>query len=164
MRELPCFGEFDLVWALGDVINYLLSVEEVEAALGGMRSNLAPSGLLLFDVNELPVYGFYAEGFEVEQDGRRFVFEGNGIDEVEAGSIFEFSCFEKQSGDGERAADRRQVSIHRQRHFTEDEILAALDRAGLTCLNVYGHGTDGVPRQPLSGSAHTKAIYVARAA
>ncbi|HEX6752464.1 MAG TPA: class I SAM-dependent methyltransferase [Solirubrobacterales bacterium] len=164
MRELPRFGEFDLVWALDDAINYLLSVEELEAALGGMRDNLAPSGLLLFDVNELLVYGFYAEGVEVEQDGCRFVFQGNGIDEVEPGSIYEFTCFEERPGSEGQAADRRNASVHRQRHFTEAEILAAIDRAGLECLSIYGQSTDGIPRQPLDGSVHTKAIYVARVA
>jgi SAM-dependent methyltransferase len=164
MRELPCFGEFDLVWALDDAINYLLSVEELEAALRGMRRNLAPSGLVLFDVNELLVYGFYAEGVEVERDSRCFVFQGNGRDAVEPGAICEFSCFETPPGGEDQTADRRHVSIHRQRHFTEIEIVTAIDRAGLTCLNVYGHGTDGIPRQPLDGAAHTKAIYVARAA
>ncbi len=164
MRALPRFGEFDLVWALDDAINYLLSTEELEAALRGMRSNLATSGLLLFDVNELPVYAFYAEGVEIELDGRRFALQGNAMGEVEPGSICEFSCFEKRPGGEGQAAGRRNVSVHRQRHFTEAEILAAIDRAGLTCLNVYGHGTDGIPRQPLDGSVHTKAIYVARAA
>lgn len=165
MRELPCFGEFDLVWALDDAINYLLSVEELEAALRGMRSNLASSGLLLFDVNELPVYGFYAEGVEVERDGRRFVFQGNpAMGEVEPGSICEFSCFEKQPGGEGQAADRQNTSVHRQRHFTEAEILVAIGRAGLECLSIYGQSTDGIPRQPLDSSAHTKAIYVARTA
>jgi SAM-dependent methyltransferase len=164
MRELPCFGEFDLVWALDDAINYLLSVEELEAALRGMRSNLASSGLLLFDVNELPVYGFYAEGVEVERDGHRFVFQGNAMGEIEPGSICEFSCFERQPSSDGQTADRRNVSVHRQRHFTEAEILAAIDRAGLECLSIYGQGTDGIPRQPLDDSVHTKAIYVARAA
>lgn len=164
MRELPRFGEFDLVWALDDAINYLLSVEELEAALKGMRDNLAPSGLLLFDVNELPVYGFYAEGVEIEQDGRRFFFQGNATGEVEPGSIYEFSCFEERSGGEGQATDRRNASIHRQRHFTGAEISTAIDRAGLECLSVYGQSTDGIPRQPLDDAAHTKAIYVARAA
>lgn len=164
MRELPCFGEFDLVWALDDAINYLLGVEELEAALAGMRSNLAPSGLLLFDVNELPVYGFYAEGVEVEREGRRFVFRGKGTGEVAPGSIYEFSCFEERPSEDGRAVEPGNVSVHCQRHFTEDEIATAIERAGLRCLNVYGHGTDGIPRQPLDGSTHTKAIYVARAA
>ena len=164
MRELPRFGEFDLVWALDDAINYLLSVEELEAALRGMRRNLAPSGLLLFDVNELPAYGFYAEGVEVERDGRRFVFQGRGTGDVEPGSICEFSCFERHAVGDDLTSDRRHVSVHRQRHFTEAEVVAAIERAGLECLGVYGHGTDGVPRQPLDASVHTKAIYVARAA
>lgn len=164
MRELPCFGEFDLVWALDDAINYLLSTEELEAALRGMRSNLAPSGLLLFDVNELLVYRFYAEGVEFERDGRRFVWQGTATGEVVPGSISEFSCFEKQSAGEGRPPAQSCVSVHRQRHFTEAEILTAIDRAGLECLSVHGHGTDGIPRQPLDDSAHTKAIYVARAA
>ena len=42
MRELPGFGEFELVWALDDAVNYLLSAEELEQALSGMRANLAP--------------------------------------------------------------------------------------------------------------------------
>jgi len=67
MRELPSFGEFDLVWALDDAINYLPSVEELESALRGMRDNLAETGLLLFDVNELLVYRtVFAETEEIE--------------------------------------------------------------------------------------------------
>jgi SAM-dependent methyltransferase len=165
MRALPKFGEFDLVWALDDAVNYLLSTEELEAALRGMRSSLAPSGLLLFDVNELLVYRFYAEGFEVERDGRRFVWEGTATGEVKPGSLCEFLCYETETGDKDpRTAKRHNTSIHRQRHFTEAEILAAIDAAGLECLNVYGQSTDGIPRQPLDPAAHTKAIYVARAA
>lgn len=164
MRALPVFGEFDLVWALDDAINYLLSTEELAAALIGMRANLAPSGLLLFDVNELPVYRFYAEGVEVERDGRRLVWEGTATGEVKSGSLYEFLCFETQSnGENRAASERHNTSVHRQRHFAEAEILEAMDRAGLECLSIYGQSTDGVPRQPLDASVHTKAIYVARA-
>src|SRR6185295_19871710 len=53
MTELPEFGEFDLVWALDDAVNYLLGTEELRRALAGMRTNLATTGLLLFDVNTL---------------------------------------------------------------------------------------------------------------
>lgn len=165
MRDLPCFGEFDLAWALDDAINYLLSVEELEAALAGMRRNLAPSGLLLFDVNELLVYGFYAEGVEVERDGRRFFAQGTATSKVKPSSLYEFLCYEMPPEGADRSASgRRNISVHRQRHFTQAEVLAALDRAGLDCLNVYGQSTDGIPRQPLDDSVHTKAIYVARAA
>jgi SAM-dependent methyltransferase len=43
MRELPTFGEFDLVWALDDAVNYLLSGEELGKALSGMRATWLPA-------------------------------------------------------------------------------------------------------------------------
>jgi len=62
MRKLPEFGEFDLVWALDDAVNYLLSGEELGEALSGMKANLAPDGLLMFDVNSLQAYRtFFAD-------------------------------------------------------------------------------------------------------
>ena len=78
MLDLPDFGEFDLVWALDDAINYLLSPEELERALAGCGPTSLPTGLLLFDVNELHAYRtFFAETTVVERDGRRLVWQGS---------------------------------------------------------------------------------------
>ena len=160
----PAFGEFDLVWALDDAINYLLSPEELERALAGMRRNLAPSGLLLFDVNELLAYRtFFAETEVVERDGRRLVWNGLAAADVAPGSICE-SRLEVVAEDGDAETDNVPVLTHRQRHFPEAEVLAALERAGLECLDVYGICTDGILKQPLDESTHTKAIYIARGA
>jgi SAM-dependent methyltransferase len=163
MRKLPRLGEFDLVWALDDAINYLLSVEELEEALRGMRDNLAETGLLLFDVNELLVYRtFYAETSVVERGGQRLVWRGLGSGQATAGSLFESRL--EASSDHDDGVEQGEASVHRQRHFPEAEVLAALDRAGLECLDLYGHGLDGIPRQPLDIESHTKAIYIARRA
>ncbi len=152
MLELPDFGEFDLVWALDDAINYLLSPEELARALAGMRANLAPTGLLLFDVNELQAYRtFFAETTVVEREGRELIWRGLASADVPPGSICES---EMEVAPGE-------VLTHRQRHFPEAEVRAALAQAGLECLDVFGHGLDGIPTQPLEPT-HTKAIYVAR--
>jgi SAM-dependent methyltransferase len=160
MRKMPWFGEFDLVWALDDAINYLLSFEELLHALSGLRNNLAATGLLLFDVNELSLYrALSRERIEVERDGRRLIWQARGEKSAtEPGSTHEFSCIAEEVPNGK---SRR--SVHRQRHFSEAEIRTAIDRAGLECLNVYGQGTDGIPYQPLDGAVHTKAIYIARA-
>jgi SAM-dependent methyltransferase len=164
MRERPVFGEFDLVWALDDAINYLLSPQELRRALRGLRDNLAATGLLLFDVNELRLYeALFAESIEVARDGRRLVWEGKGAGPKGPGSISEFLCFATTLNEADRnAGEQSSVSVHRQRHFSETEIRAALDQAGLECLEVYGQSTDGIPRQPLDIAVHTKAIYVAR--
>jgi SAM-dependent methyltransferase len=165
MRELPRFGEFDLVWALDDAINYLLSIDELEAALRGMRDNLADSGLLVFDLNELLVYRtFYAETSVIECNGSRFTWRGLGSDDAVPGGVFE-SCLEVENLEGAETAEvQSAISLHRQRHFSEEEILETLDRAGLECLDIYAHGLDGIPEKPLDTSIHTKAIYIARQA
>jgi SAM-dependent methyltransferase len=161
MRELPTFGEFDLVWALDDAVNYLLSAEEMGGALSGMRTNLAPGGLLMFDVNTLQSYrSFFAEVQQMERHGRRLTWRGCGSPETPAGSISE-ARFEVESVNG---SPKVETHVHRQRHFPEAEMLELLEAAGLECLDVFGHGFDAVPKQPLEELVHSKAVYIARAA
>ena len=167
MRELPVFGEFDLVWSLDDAVNYLLGEGELVQALRGMGSNLAPTGLLLFDVNTLLAYRtFFAETVTLaglEREGR-VVWRGETAFDVEPGSICE-ARLTTEDGVARLSEDGgEELATHRQRHFPEAEVLAALACTGLECLDVYGSGLDGVPRKPLDEAVHTKAIYIARAA
>jgi SAM-dependent methyltransferase len=161
MRRLPVFGEFDLVWTLGDAVNYQLSSAELVSAFVSMAANLAPGGLLLFDANGLACYrGFFARTEEVERDGRRLTWRGQERADVAAGSICEARFeIELLSGD----AGEVETHVHRQRHHPEAKILEALGRAGLECLDVYGHGYDAVLQQPPDEGVHTKTIYIARA-
>jgi SAM-dependent methyltransferase len=161
MVELPVFGEFDLVWALDDAVNYLLSTEELESALTGMRHNLAPGGLLVFDVNTLLTYRtFFAETQVVESSGRRLVWRGRAAADTPPGSICEAS-FEVEAGAGQGSTG---AEIHRQRHFPKEEVLAGLERAGLECQAVFGYGRDTVFKQPLDDLRHSKALFIARLA
>jgi SAM-dependent methyltransferase len=161
MRELPVFGEFDLVWCLDDAVNYLLSADELERALAGMRRNLAPGGLLMFDVNLLGAYrGFFAETHVVESEGRQLLWQGRASADTPPGSICEAS-FEVLDADGRRVID---AELHRQRHFPQAELLEVMERAGLECLDVFGHSIDAVLKQPVDELAHVKAVFIARAA
>ncbi len=109
MRELPVFGEFDLVFCLDDAVNYLFDVGELERALTGMRRNLAPTGLLMFDVNTLQTYRtFFTEEVEVERDGLRLRWHGRSTADAEPRSIaeasFEVEALDGEAGPGGRAA------------------------------------------------------------
>jgi len=160
MRELPVFGEFDLVWALGDAVNYLLSAEEVGDALTGMRANLAPGGLLMFDANTLRSYRtFFAEVQRVERGGRQMVWRGQGTVETQPGSISE-ARFEIEAATNGTAAV--EPHTHRQRHFPEAEVLELLEAAGLECLDVFGHGYDAILEQPVKELVHSKAVYISQ--
>jgi SAM-dependent methyltransferase len=160
MRELPKFGEFDLVWALDDAVNYLLSGKELAETLRRMGANLAPDGLLMFDVNTLQAYRtFFAEEQRVERGGRNLIWRGQGSADAAPGSISE-ARFEVEA----EGASEVETHIHRQRHFPESEVRALLESAGLECLDVYGHGFDAVPKQPVEELVHSKVVYIARRA
>ncbi len=160
MRELPKVGEFDLVMCLDDAVNYLLDEEELVAALSAMGANLAPTGLLIFDVNTITSHRtFFAEEVVLEKGGRRLIWRGRGSADTPPGSITEAS-FEVEALE-ESAGPPIPPELHRQRHFPEEVMRAALQRAGLECRAVYGHGEDGIPEPGLSETKHTKALYIA---
>ncbi|HVY96948.1 MAG TPA: class I SAM-dependent methyltransferase [Solirubrobacterales bacterium] len=109
-RELPPLGPFELVLALNDVVNYLTGEGDLERALRGMRANLAPEGLLLFDSNSLGLF--------------RSQFTPDAGD----GGIFEATV----------ATPGVEPHVHRQRHFPLPRLREAIEAAGLECLAILG--------------------------
>jgi SAM-dependent methyltransferase len=162
MRKLPKLGEFDLVWTLGDAINYLLDPAEVTEALAGMRANLAPGGLLIVGARPLGYYrDYFMQSQQAERGGLRMTLRAEPDGEIVAGSICR-ACFEVEALSGEDSGVEPRV--HRQRHYTEAEILECLAEARLECLEVFGHSDDTARREPLDDGVHASAIYIARAA
>jgi len=162
MRDLPRFGEFDLVWALDDAVNYLGDARELEVSLRGMAANLAPGGLLAFDTNTLRTYRtFYVDTQESDGEGLRLRWRGLSAPDVAPGSHFE-ARFDVEEADGPAAG--LSTAVHRQRHFPQEQVREALAAAGLECLDVFGIGFDAAMRLPLAEEEHTKAIFIAAAA
>jgi SAM-dependent methyltransferase len=155
MRNLSEIGEFDLIWAVNDPLNYLLSNEELEATFAGMRRNLASNGVALFDINTLVTYRtFFSKEIVVEENGKRLVWQGQQTpDEVEPG-MFAEAHFD---ADGESEL----AHVHRQRHFGEEEVLGALEAAGLRCISIFGE-LDGALTPGVDENHHTKAVYLCR--
>jgi SAM-dependent methyltransferase len=149
MRALPVLGEFDLIWAVNDALNYLLTPAELEAALAGMRANLAPGGRIVFDVNTLTAYrNFWSGEHVVEHEDKRFLWHGGEAGEVASGALYEA----RFGGDGE-------AHTHRQRHFAPTQVMAAIEAAGLRCLDLAAT-VDGELDDELDEDLHTKAVYV----
>jgi SAM-dependent methyltransferase len=155
VRDLPVFGEFDLVWAVNDTLNYLLDGDEMRAALAGMRANLGAGGVALFDLNTLGTFRASFSATETrERQGRAMTWRGLSSPDAPPGSICEARV--EVSGGG---ADH----VHRQRHFPSEEVIELLERAGLGCLQAWGE-LEGELGQPLDEARHTKAVYLARPA
>jgi SAM-dependent methyltransferase len=128
LAELPTFGEFDLVWALNDVVNYLTEEGELVRALRGMRANLAPGGLLLFDANTLALFdSHFTDAGENEMSVGEWRWRGLSTT-IEPGGSFEAEI----SGNGV------ETHAHRQRHHPVEQVREAIAAAGLVHLTSLG--------------------------
>ena len=159
LRELPTFGEFELVWALNDVVNYLTEDGDLERALTAMGANLAPGGLMLFDTNTL---GLFDSHFGDDGDGENEMSVGEwhwrGISTaIEPGGAFEAQI----SGNGVETHE------HRQRHHPVERVRDAIAAAGLVHLTSLGQReADGkiLLADPPDERRDHKIVHIARAA
>ena len=156
MRELPDLGRFDLIWSINSAMNYLLTTEELTATLDGMRRNLAPGGLALFDLMSLKTArSFFAEEFTVEREGKRFRWQGALAGEaISTGMV--------GGGRLEEEGKPTPADGHRMRHFGEAEVLPAIEAAGLRCVRVLGED-DGDLHEDLDEETEPTAVYICRA-
>jgi SAM-dependent methyltransferase len=154
MRELPVFGEFELVISLNDPIHYLFEDGDLERTFAGLRANMAENGLLLFDCNSKSTFEtvYTTEVREIEYGGRHWTWRGMG--EIENNPFL----FENRiEGD-----DIEPIS-HRERFHPEAEVREAMAAAGLDCVAALGmQEIDGkvVLSGPPDESHHFKIAYI----
>src|SRR3954468_17410376 len=133
MRRLPLLCEgADLVTCLDDAVNYLLDGDELRAGLCGMRRNLRPGGLLVFDVNTLTTYrAVFCDGLTWASGERTYASVGEPR-RVCAGGLFATTLSAR------RGPELLAESRHVQRHHPVPELEQALRATGLEPLGVYG--------------------------
>lgn len=153
MRRLPALGSFDLVLAMNDTVNHLLTDRDLHRAMAGFAGNLSPGGLVVFDCNTRAVFRKLfadAERRVVERGGRRWIWQGMGEDD---------RMFSAQiSGD---SIDPITIT---ERHFSRREVEGALEAAGLRCRGVLGQReADGrvILREQADDERDGKLVYVA---
>ena len=159
MRRLPIFGRFDLITCLDDAVNHLLGPDELADAFEGLRANLAPGGVLVFDVNTLAAYRDVPD--VVFEDDERLVCWRGGLAELtepgeEAEVVIDLFTHE---GDG---VWRRSLSRQRHRHHPVEEIRDAAEEAGLEVAAVLGQRPGAVLDEVLDEQVHGKAVFVMR--
>jgi SAM-dependent methyltransferase len=159
MRHLPSFGRFPLVLCLGDVLNHLTTEQELAMCFRGFKSNLAPGGVVLFDVNTLSTYRtFFAMSESHEVNGLRLSWEGLASRTVASGELASGRLCAYATSSRELLME----VIQRERHYRPETIVAGLEATGLVAQAIYGHGYDAQLEQPLDESRHTKAVFIAK--
>jgi SAM-dependent methyltransferase len=130
MCRLPTLDRFDLVLALNDAVNHLLTDRDLDRAMIGFAKNLSPRGLLVFDCNTRGLFGelFAAsESRVVERGGRRWIWQGMGEGDPTSPT---FSV--------QISGDSIAPTTITERHFSQPQVERALEAAGLRCRSVLG--------------------------
>jgi ubiquinone/menaquinone biosynthesis C-methylase UbiE len=161
MRRLPVLGAFDLVWSVADGVNYL-GPDELVPAFEGFRRNLAPGGLVVFDVDTLASFRLlYSSLIVVPGEDRVVVLEGQESPELQEGAaaVAHVDYLQLDSP----PLWRRTRSVHRQHHHPPARLERALAAAGLRKLAAWGTDGAGASERTLDERRHNKAVYIATA-
>lgn len=162
LRALPLLGEFDLVWCLGDALNYLQSGGELTAAFAGARRNLADGGVLVFDVNTLGTFRrLYSSLLVQPRPERVIVLDGHGDPELEPGGSAEV-WIDRLVAAEEGRRWRRERTIHHHRHHPPARVRSCLREAGLEATASFGSDPSGGLDPAPDESRHAKTVYTAR--
>ena len=156
MRALPWRSEFDLVTCMDDAVNYLLTEDDLRAAIAAMARALRPDGIAIFDSNTIATYrADFAESFEVTEGGTRFSWRGECSPDARPGTLATATMtIDAPEGSHE--------SRHVQRHWPVEALRAACLAAGFR--HVVFRGLAEGPR--LAGEPdeerHLKVVCLAR--
>jgi SAM-dependent methyltransferase len=152
--DRPNGEKFQLILLLNEVINYLTEDGELERAFAGIRRNLSPEGLVVFDANTLLWFREnFASGKSEELSARGWDCLGL-TDTVESGATYEM----RLAGQG------IQPHVHRQRHWAPEQIEAALEVVGLAPLAALGQREENwqvILENRVDEERDSKAIHIA---
>ncbi|HEU5252718.1 MAG TPA: class I SAM-dependent methyltransferase [Solirubrobacterales bacterium] len=145
---------FQLVLLLNEVVNYLTEDGDLERAFAGVRRNLSPDGLVVFDANTLLWFReSFASGKSEEMSARGWDWHGLS-NKVERGVIYEA----RLSGQDVKP------NIHRQRHWAPEEVEEALRAVGLRPLVALGQREENwqvIIDDRIDESRDSKTIHIA---
>lgn len=148
-------GGFDLIVLLNDIVNYMTEDGDLEQLFGGVQRNLnRDHGLVVFDVNTLALYQEASEALRMEERMDAGDLEWQSLTtEMTPGSIYEARLSGREV----------ETHVHRQRHWTSEQISSALRASSLRLLATLGQqevGDEILLKDPPE-ARDPKVIYIA---
>ena len=133
MRAFTVPEPVGLLTCFYDSLNYLTDPADLARTFACMRAALAPDGLAVFDMNTRA--GLSADwngNCWVQEIGETYFIQQAEWDADTALATMTLTCFVRLGHDY-----RRFEEVHTERGYTLDEIIAALEIAGLTPLDAF---------------------------
>ena len=172
MREFELYGTVGAVVCSLDSVNHLIEDGDIDECFAHVHNYTVPGGVFIFDINTQKkfeeYYGELAYLFPgVDEEGRESFCAWQNCYDAESG-ICDFGVtvfYEADAGSGcyQRADDEWS-----ERYYSQDEICAALERAGFRIVAIAGAAEDEVLPAGLDWNAavdeHTTKLHIAAVA
>jgi SAM-dependent methyltransferase len=123
-RALRFEARFDAVLSTFDSLNHVLAIEELESVFRNVHAALADSGLFVFDLNMLESFETLWHGATADVQNDSVVVTRGSYDPIERTGRADITLFRREG-----AWERSDVTVL-EKCYSQDEVRAALDRAG----------------------------------
>ncbi len=142
MREFELYGTVDVIICLLDSFNYITDTKDLEHIFALCKNYLNEGGLLIFDINtKYKFENVLSENtYTYDTDEIFYVWENSYDNETKLCEFF-LTFFVEDDGKYERIDE-----YHVERCYEDNEILNALEKAGLVDVKKYGDMSLEMPK------------------
>lgn len=138
MREFELYGTVAAAVSICDSMNYILEYDELVKVFKLVNNYLDPDGIFIFDMNTIYKYKTMGDSVIAEnRDEGSFIWENSYFPETNINQ-YELTIFAKDD-DGRYT---KFEETHLQRGYSLDEVISALNEAGLTFVESFGAFTN----------------------
>ena len=142
MRDFEVPYSMDAMISIGDSMNYITCVDDLENVFSCVRENLKENGVFIFDLKTIHFFrDILADNtYAQSRDDYAFIWD-NYYDEEERNNEYELAVFVKnEDGTFDRFEEQ-----HYQHGFTIEEVTGAARKAGLNVKSIYNAFTKDAP-------------------
>ena len=142
MRDFEVPYSMDAMISIGDSMNYITCVDDLENVFSCVRENLKENGVFIFDLKTIHFFrDILADNtYAQNRDDSAFIWD-NYYDEEERNNEYELAVFVKnEDGTFDRFEEQ-----HYQHGFTIEEVTGAARKAGLNVKSIYNAFTKDAP-------------------
>ncbi|MGN8772771.1 class I SAM-dependent DNA methyltransferase [Candidatus Weimeria sp. HCP3S3_B5] len=133
MRQLDLFGTYNAVVSVCDCMNYITDIDDLTEVFFRVNNFLDPGGLFIFDINTIYKYEneLSDNTFAENREEGSFIWE-NSYDRAERMNYYDLTLYIRKHKD----SYSRFFEEHIQRAYSREEIVSALEKAGLMLIEV----------------------------
>ncbi len=146
MRELDLYGSAAAFVCICDGMNYILTEEDLQKVFANVKTFLDYDGVFIFDMKTRYFYENVLGNRTIAENREDASFIWENEFDAQSG-INEYLLTIYNVADEENDLFERSDELHRQREYDIDLVRSAMEKAGLTFVNVYDAFTREAPHE-----------------